>query len=351
MKRYLASLVVLARDNGLSEGTARRAVQSGLRAYRNGISHYATAGEYSRSGTTSSRQATYSRCSSRRSGSESRRDLAKRARRRTSAGAARKLTRVVDGRTADRRRSADPGATRRQGLRRGFRRASRARSSRPITTACRTNAATCSTGSPSSTWSGRSSASAASACRCTWCCWRAAVEMIRCSCRSSRPGRRCTSSTSDPARIPNHGQRVITGKRLIQAASDIFVGWTRVRELDFYVRQFRDMKVIADGQTIAPYLVHFAGQCGARARTSTRSQRGSGGDSQLYRQGTALRQGDGGIRHAIRRSNCSRPRAAGRRRAISLDELSSLASRPAARGVTLRAAVAGRSPSAGLSGT
>ena len=44
VKRYLASLVVLARDNGLSEGTARRAVQSGLRTYRNGISHYAAAG-------------------------------------------------------------------------------------------------------------------------------------------------------------------------------------------------------------------------------------------------------------------------------------------------------------------
>ena len=55
----------------------------------------------------------------------------------------------------------------------------------------------------------------------------------------------------------------ITGKRLIQAASDIFVGWTNVRRLNFYVRQFRDMKVIPDGQLIAPYLVQFAEQCGA----------------------------------------------------------------------------------------
>ena len=55
----------------------------------------------------------------------------------------------------------------------------------------------------------------------------------------------------------------ITGKRLIQAASDIFVGWTNVRRLNFYVRQFRDMKVTPDGQLIAPYLVQFAGQCGA----------------------------------------------------------------------------------------
>ena len=75
-----------------------------------------------------------------------------------------------------------------------------------------------------------------------------------------------------PSPYPNHGQRVITGKRLIQAASDIFVGWTRVRELDFYVRQFRDMKVIADGTDDPPYLVHFAGQCGAvLARAHARS--------------------------------------------------------------------------------
>jgi uncharacterized protein (DUF2252 family) len=66
-----------------------------------------------------------------------------------------------------------------------------------------------------------------------------------------------------PSPYPNHGQRVVTGKRLIQAASDIFVGWTNVRRLNFYVRQFRDMKVIPDGALIAPYLVQFAEQCGA----------------------------------------------------------------------------------------
>ena len=67
----------------------------------------------------------------------------------------------------------------------------------------------------------------------------------------------------EPSPYPNHGQRVVTGKRLIQAASDIFVGWTNVRQSNFYVRQFRDMKVIPDGQLIAPYLVQFAQQCGA----------------------------------------------------------------------------------------
>lgn len=44
----------------------------------------------------------------------------------------------------------------------------------------------------------------------------------------------------------NHGQRVIVGQRLMQAATDVFLGWTRGRNgKDFYVRQLRDMKLSA----------------------------------------------------------------------------------------------------------
>jgi uncharacterized protein (DUF2252 family) len=45
----------------------------------------------------------------------------------------------------------------------------------------------------------------------------------------------------------NHGQRVISGQRLLQSASDIFLGWTRSKDgsRDFYVRQLRDMKISA----------------------------------------------------------------------------------------------------------
>jgi hypothetical protein len=44
----------------------------------------------------------------------------------------------------------------------------------------------------------------------------------------------------------NHGQRVIAGQRLMQSASDIFLGWTRGKNRrDFYVRQLRDMKISA----------------------------------------------------------------------------------------------------------
>jgi uncharacterized protein (DUF2252 family) len=40
----------------------------------------------------------------------------------------------------------------------------------------------------------------------------------------------------------NHGQRVVAGQKLMQAASDMFLGWTEERG-DFYVRQLRDIKI------------------------------------------------------------------------------------------------------------
>jgi hypothetical protein len=44
----------------------------------------------------------------------------------------------------------------------------------------------------------------------------------------------------------NHGQRVVAGQRLMQTASDVFLGWTRGKNgRDFYVRQLRDMKMSA----------------------------------------------------------------------------------------------------------
>ena len=60
------------------------------------------------------------------------------------------------------------------------------------------------------------------------------------------------------------GERVAVGKRLIQSATDIFVGWTTAADgTAYYVRQFRDMKVIPDGALIAPRLAEFGEACGA----------------------------------------------------------------------------------------
>lgn len=65
------------------------------------------------------------------------------------------------------------------------------------------------------------------------------------------------------SRHANHGERVVVGKRLIQSATDIFVGWTTVRGEDYYVRQLRDMKVVPRAELIAPRLVEFSTACGA----------------------------------------------------------------------------------------
>jgi uncharacterized protein (DUF2252 family) len=56
----------------------------------------------------------------------------------------------------------------------------------------------------------------------------------------------------------NHGQRVVEGQQLMQAASDIFLGWDRVplgldgQPHDFYVRQLWDWKISADVAVMAP---------------------------------------------------------------------------------------------------
>ena len=72
-----------------------------------------------------------------------------------------------------------------------------------------------------------------------------------------------------------HGQRVVDGQHLMQAASDIFLGWTVGLEpgRDFYVRQLRDMKIPMPVNTEDPTdLAYFADACGwaltrAHART------------------------------------------------------------------------------------
>ena len=44
----------------------------------------------------------------------------------------------------------------------------------------------------------------------------------------------------------SHGERVVVGQRLMQSASDLFLGWGKgANQRDFYVRQLRDMKMSA----------------------------------------------------------------------------------------------------------
>lgn len=75
----------------------------------------------------------------------------------------------------------------------------------------------------------------------------------------------------------NAGRRVVEGQRLLQAAGDIFLGWTRVtvdgRTLDFYGRQLWDWKASADVEAMTASALEAYGQaCGwTLARAHARS--------------------------------------------------------------------------------
>ncbi len=64
--------------------------------------------------------------------------------------------------------------------------------------------------------------------------------------------------------VPHNGQRVVVGQRLMQSASDIFLGWSRgPAGRDFYVRQLRDMKIAPDIETHTPRVMRaYATFCG-----------------------------------------------------------------------------------------
>jgi uncharacterized protein (DUF2252 family) len=65
------------------------------------------------------------------------------------------------------------------------------------------------------------------------------------------------------SRYDHHGRRVVEGQRLVQAVSDIFLGWTTGPEgRHYYVRQLRDWKFSVDLATVAPAaLRNYAATC------------------------------------------------------------------------------------------
>jgi len=81
------------------------------------------------------------------------------------------------------------------------------------------------------------------------------------------------------SKYANQGQRVVAGQRLMQASSDIFLGWQRIttgadgQHRDFYVRQLRDWKFSADIATMVPRGMRLYGAlCGwTLARAHARS--------------------------------------------------------------------------------
>ncbi len=73
----------------------------------------------------------------------------------------------------------------------------------------------------------------------------------------------------DKSTYSHHGHRVVAGQRLMQAATDIFLGWIRIKGLDgvtrdYYVRQFQDWKGGADiDSMLVPGATLYSRICGA----------------------------------------------------------------------------------------
>jgi len=82
-----------------------------------------------------------------------------------------------------------------------------------------------------------------------------------------------------PSEFSNHGERVVTGQRLMQASSDIFLGWLHVESgldqqpRDFYARQLKDWKGSAEIDQMVPQGMGIYGKlCGwTLARAHARS--------------------------------------------------------------------------------
>lgn len=71
----------------------------------------------------------------------------------------------------------------------------------------------------------------------------------------------------------SHGERVVIGQRRMQAASDLFLGWSTLVGEDFYMRQLRDMKGSVNLERVTPAeLTNYAAVCGnCLARAHARS--------------------------------------------------------------------------------
>ncbi len=82
-----------------------------------------------------------------------------------------------------------------------------------------------------------------------------------------------------PSEFDNHGERVVAGQRLMQATSDIFLGWLHVesgidgQERDFYARQLKDWKGSAEIEQMVPAgMAAYGKLCGwTLARAHARS--------------------------------------------------------------------------------
>ena len=109
----------------------------------------------------------------------------------------------------------------------------------------------------------------------TWCVLALLVDdrgnplLLQCKEARASVFERCVG----PQAAKTHGERVVAGQRLMQAASDALLGWTQIGDRSLYVRQFRDMKAAPNLAAMrADELVDFADHCAwALARAHARS--------------------------------------------------------------------------------
>jgi len=265
VKRLAASLVVLARDNGLAEAAARQSVSAAYRGYAGQLREYATMPEidiwYDRVDVDElvGQLAPYD-------ADEVASHIERKATRRTSRGASTKLTTVVDGR---RTIVEDPP------FRTHVRTADDADTDSVIAAYLQ------SVSDP--VWSFLTRFDVADTVRQVVGVGSVGmrVYLVLLVERRTRDPFFLQIKQAGPSVYEhflgdshhgNHGQRVINGQRMIQSATDMFVGWTTSDGNDFFVRQFRDGKVIPKGETIADRLTKFAGACGrVLARAHARS--------------------------------------------------------------------------------
>jgi uncharacterized protein (DUF2252 family) len=76
-----------------------------------------------------------------------------------------------------------------------------------------------------------------------------------------------------PSIYASHAHRVVNGQRVMQAASDLFLGWAQTNAFDFYVRQLRDMKLSVNIARLSPQrFIDYCRLCGwTLARAHARS--------------------------------------------------------------------------------
>ena len=118
---------------------------------------------------------------------------------------------------------------------------------------------------------------------------------------------------------PCQGERVVACERLMQAASDVFLGWHRVRGVqahDYYVRQLRDWKFSLTVEDMDPATMRtYAELCGQTlARAHARSGDRIAIAAYLGKSGR-VRGGYRAVRRPLRRPERTGLRQPGRRRA------------------------------------